>query len=58
MCKLVGKIGKIPQYEFCEEYKNAKTKKDIALINYDTAKYLKETTVKEFNEILKKHIKI
>ena len=38
MCKLVRKIGKIPQYEFCEEYKSARRKQIYALEDLETAK--------------------
>lgn len=55
MCKKVRELNGIPQYKFCDEYKEAKSRLDVALDDLETAKFDVEFAERKIKEIREKH---
>jgi len=58
MCKKVGEINGIPQYELCSEYKNVKSEVDDALQRFDEARYALQMLAEKFENLRREHCPI
>jgi hypothetical protein len=55
MCKKVGMIGKIPQYEFCDEFKQAQENFEVWRNKLVDAKMMFEITERRLDELRRTH---